>query len=128
MIRPIHLATACTAPWGSGMHAETANPARLATGDLVLKSHSYDSKADRFIPVDAAQENACFTVLGMQGRFLVTELVSGHYAPAWMGATAEIGHRDEWIGNDEFYTANHPDAAPFELTRGLFTTVAACPS
>jgi hypothetical protein len=107
-------------------HAEPAHPARLHLGDHVLMTHDWDYDTDRWLPTAPEVNTACFRVTAVMGTETTLVLVSGRYFTWWDEVEQQPGYQDVWQGTTEFYLEKHPDAAPRELTQGLFTTVAGC--
>lgn len=107
-------------------HAEPAHPARLHVGDHVVKTHDWDYDTNRWLPTGPEENTACFRVTAVKGDETTMELISGRYFTWWDATDQQPGYQDTWVGTSEFYLEKHPDAAPRELTQGLFTTVAGC--
>jgi hypothetical protein len=107
-------------------HAELAHPARLHVGDQVVMTHDWDYDTDRWLKTGPEVNTACFRVIAVKGTETTMELISGRYFTWWDEVEQQPGYLDSWLGNGEFYLEKHPDAAPRELTQGLFTTVPGC--
>lgn len=107
-------------------HAEPAHPARLHVGDHVVMTHDWDYDTNRWLPTGPEVNTACFQVIAVKGTETTLKLISGRYFTWWDETDQQPGYQDTWVGTSEFYLEKNPDAAPRELTQGLFTTVAGC--
>jgi hypothetical protein len=108
------------------IHAEPAHPARLDVGDHVLMTHDWDYDTDRWLKTGPEANTACFRVTAVNGTETTLKLISGRYFTWWDEVEQQPGYQDTWLGTTEFYLEKHPNAAPRELTQGLFTTVPGC--
>lgn len=119
MIRALLFILAAAPAWAD-------HPARLLPGDFVIMSHDWNHETDTWDLADPKVATSCWEVTARTEAEIAMVLRAGAYHPWWSDAPKDIGFSDAWIGNSDAYLEAHPDAPPFELTEGLFTTVPDC--
>lgn len=101
--------------------------ANFAPGVFVKITRDYDDIAGRFTNTPPKGEgDACFQITNVDDQGVHMTLISGHYHPWWSDAVIPPGTSDIW-SNSAAYMEKHPNAAPLDLIRQMFTTVDGCP-